>query len=65
MGELDVYVWYYGNSEEIYYEVGEKVFIGLGIYDFLGNVVEWIFDVYIELEIVGEEVFDNLWVVLE
>lgn len=36
--------WYDGNSDEIYYKIGQKKFNVLGLYDMLGNVGEWMFD---------------------
>lgn len=38
--------WYESNSEEKYQETGVKKANGLGVYDMLGNVSEWVLDQY-------------------
>jgi len=40
---IDEYAWHEGNSEENTHPVGAKEADELGVYDLLGNVVEWTF----------------------
>jgi len=46
--ELADHAWYYDNSFEKYHELAQKKPNALGIYDMLGNVMEWTLDFYEE-----------------
>src|SRR5258708_7591307 len=45
-GALDAVAWYDGNSEKKTHDVGQKRPNGFGLYDTLGNVFEWVADLY-------------------
>ncbi|MFF1923283.1 formylglycine-generating enzyme family protein [Streptomyces sp. NPDC058221] len=51
-GELDDIAWHRGNSQERIHEVGTRQPNAWGLYDTLGNVWEWCWDVY-DAEVYG------------
>ncbi|HLL69662.1 MAG TPA: SUMF1/EgtB/PvdO family nonheme iron enzyme [Micromonosporaceae bacterium] len=51
-GPLDEIAWYRGNSDGRLHEVGGKVPNAWGLYDMLGNVWDWCWDVY-DAEVYG------------
>lgn len=44
--KLDNYAWYANNSEDKTHQIGQKEPNPLGLYDILGNVMEWTIDQY-------------------
>ena len=51
-GQLDEIAWYRGNSDEQIHEVGGKRPNAWGLYDMLGNVWDWCWDIY-DAEVYG------------
>jgi formylglycine-generating enzyme required for sulfatase activity len=51
-GPLDEIAWYRGNSRERIHEVGGKRPNAWGLYDMLGNVWDWCWDIY-DAEVYG------------
>ncbi|WP_433208501.1 formylglycine-generating enzyme family protein [Nocardia sp. CA-107356] len=51
-GEIDEIAWYRGNSEERSHQVGGKLPNAWGLYDMLGNVWDWCWDIY-DAEVYG------------
>jgi formylglycine-generating enzyme required for sulfatase activity len=51
-GPLDEIAWYRGNSDERIHDVGGKLPNPWGLYDMLGNVWDWCWDVY-DAEVYG------------
>lgn len=45
--ELDEYAWYGDNSGNVTHEIGQKKPNPWGLYDILGNVMEWTYDKYL------------------
>lgn len=43
---LNKYAWYQNNSKGVYHKVGQKMPNKWGLYDMLGNVLEWTLDHY-------------------
>jgi formylglycine-generating enzyme required for sulfatase activity len=44
--DLDKYAWHAGNSDNKFHKAGEKLPNAWGLYDMLGNVLEWTMDHY-------------------
>jgi len=45
---LDKYAWHQKNSKNVYHKVGQKLPNPWGLYDILGNMLEWTLDHYTE-----------------
>jgi formylglycine-generating enzyme required for sulfatase activity len=48
VARLDQYAWYQKNSKDVYHKVGQKLANPWGLYDILGNILEWTLDHYAE-----------------
>lgn len=46
--DLEKYAWYNKNSKDAYHKAGQLQPNALGLYDMLGNVAEWVLDLYDE-----------------
>jgi len=44
--EIEPVAWFQGNSGGVAHEVGQKKASEIGLYDMLGNVIEWVSDWY-------------------
>ncbi len=51
--QLNKYAWYAGNSGDKFQKVGQKLPNALGLYDMLGNLLEWTMDHYEETRYVN------------
>lgn len=45
-GDLDAIAWYSGNSDSKVHPVGQKQANAFGLYDMIGNLNEWVWDVW-------------------
>jgi serine/threonine protein kinase/formylglycine-generating enzyme required for sulfatase activity len=59
-GLLPQYAWYVANSQNRTWPVGSLKPNDLGLFDMLGNALEWCFDVYADYPTQAAKVFDNV-----
>lgn len=58
--QLEKYAWYAKNSDDKFHKVGEKLPNAWGLYDMLGNVMEWTMDHYNEKRYLSIDALDPM-----